>query len=76
MNKKTWFFFNIFVLMFSTVLVFLFHLIAIASPYIAIPDIPKHVWLAVLAVGYSIGIFLITFSVYRLYKMTEVKIAS
>lgn len=73
---KKWFFFNIFVLMFSTILVFLFHLIVIASPYIAIPEMPKYVWLAALAVGYSIGLFLITSSVYRLYKMTEVKIAS
>ena len=73
---KKWFFFNIFVLMFSTILVFLFHLIAIASSYITIPDIPKHIWLIALAVGYSIGILLITWSVYRLYKMTEVKLAS
>ncbi len=65
LNKRIWFFFNIFVLMFSTIMVFLFHLIAIASPYIAIPDIPKLVWLVALAVGYSIGIFLITWSVYR-----------
>ena len=63
-----WFFFHIFVVMFSSIMEFLFVVILVAHPNMIIPNIPEiYVILALLA-GMWLGVFLLIFSISALYK--------
>lgn len=64
-----WFFFHIFVLMFSSVMVFLFAVMLIAQCCMTIPNIPKEYVVLGITVGLFLGIFLITSSIIGLKKM-------
>ncbi len=72
MNKKHWFGFNIFVLMFSSMFILFFHFLAVAAPFITIPNLPKEMMYVGVAAGYGIALFLAYLSVSRLYHMTKI----
>lgn len=70
-----WFFFHIFVLMFSSIMVFLFMVMGIAQCCMIIPNIPIEYVLIGIMIGLTIGVFLIITSITALYKTgTRVKI--
>lgn len=64
-----WFYFHIFVLMFSSIMVFLFSVMAIAQCCMTIPNIPKEYVICGIIIGMSIGIFLILLAVIGLKQM-------
>ena len=69
MSKKHWFGFHIFVLMFSSAGILLFHLLSIAAPFITIPSLPKEMLYLGVATGYGIAISLAIISIYAIWKM-------
>lgn len=70
MNKKLLFGFHIFILMFSTALLLVYHIIFLASPFITIPGLEKE-WMYVgLFGGYMIGVVILTFSIDGLWRMS------
>ena len=70
-----WFYFHIFVLMFSSIMTFLFVVMFIAQCCMTIPNIPKEYVISGIIIGMSFGIFLIILSVIALQKMiTKVRI--
>ena len=64
-----WFYFHIFVLMFSSVMVFLFSVMMIAQCCMTIPNIPKEQVLWGLTIGLAIGTCMTILSIVALQKM-------
>lgn len=74
MNKK-WFGFSIFMLIFSSIMTFLYFLALFISPYIMIPNIPKELMIISILFGIFIGTAMMYFAIKSLYRHgTKVKI--
>lgn len=74
MNRKHWFGFNIFVLMISSIMLFIYSIAVLISPFIILPGYPKEILYIGLAIGYVVAFFLTYLSIDRLYRMIEVKV--
>ena len=70
-----WFYFHIFVLMFSSVMVFLFAIMGIAQCCMTIPNMPKEIVIIEIFSGLALGTVMTTLSIIALQKMiTKVRI--
>lgn len=67
MNKK-WFGFSIFVLIFSSIMTFLYFLALFVSPFIMIPNVSKQLMTIAILFGIFVGTAMMYFSVKALYK--------
>ena len=67
MNKK-WFGFSVFVLIFSSIMTFLYFLALFVSPFIMVPNLSKEMMIGVILFGLGIGITMMYFSVKALYR--------
>ena len=74
MNKK-WFGFNIFMIIFSSIMTFLYFVALFVSPFIMIPGISKELMTIAILVGIFIGTAMMYFAVKSLYRNgTKVRI--
>lgn len=69
MNKKLSFTLHIFVLTFSSILLFIYHLLLLVSPFITIPNVPKEIMYVALFFGYMLGVLIMIFAVSGLWRM-------
>lgn len=74
MNKKLLFIFHITILTFSSILLFIYHLLLLASPFITIPNVPKEIMYVALFFGYMLGVLIMIFAISGLWKGTKVAI--
>ena len=65
---KTWFAFSIFMLMFSSVMTFLYFLALFVSPFIMIPGVSKELMYMGIVTGLFIGWLMMYFSIKSLWK--------
>lgn len=72
MNKK-WFAFKIFMLMFSSVVTFLYLIALYTSQFFMIPGISKELMVSAILFGIFVGMAIIYFAIKGLYK-TDVKV--
>ena len=70
MKKSLWFGFHVIILMFSTALLLVYHIILFASSFITIPGIQKELFYIGLFGGYMIGVLIMVFSISGLWKMS------
>ena len=64
-----WFFFHIFVLIFSSIMTFLYCFALVISPFIIIPDFSKEAMILVISIGIVIGSFIMFLSVKALKRI-------
>ena len=67
MNKK-WFGFSIFMLIFSSIMTFLYFVALFVSPFIMIPNVSKELMIGAILFGIGIGMTMIYFSIKSLYR--------
>ena len=67
MNKK-WFGFSIFMIIFSSIMTFLYFVALFISPFIMIPGISKELMTVAILVGIFIGTAMMYFAVKSLYR--------
>lgn len=67
MNKK-WFGFSIFMLIFSSIMTFLYFLALFISPFIMIPNVSKELMISAILFGIGIGLTMMYFAVKSLYR--------
>lgn len=67
MNKR-WFFLHIFVLIFTSIMSFLYYLALIIAPFIMIPGMSKEIMYAAIITGIFIGWMLMYFSIKGLWR--------
>ena len=72
MNKK-WFAFRIFMLMFSSVVTFLYLVALYISPFFMMPGISKEFMVSAILFGIFLGTAMMYFSVKALYKSTIIE---
>ena len=64
-----WFFFHIFVLIFSSFMTFLYCFALVISPFIMIPEMSKEAMVLVISIGIAIGSFIMFLSIKALKRI-------
>lgn len=69
MNKKQSFGINIIILVFSSILLFVHHVMLLIAPFVIIPGYPKEMIYIGVITGYVIGVILMYFTIRALWLM-------